>query len=179
MLRTGSYGAVLSNVGARVGALVSLGVATALVAWTGGPTAVGVYTLARVLPGLVGVVMSSGLPGAVPYFLAGVDRNRATPIDHRHLAEASLLVGTQELLEGLPRSVAATKPLEQPRTVGGLRNRLCRDRPDPRLGPGHDGSDREPVGLNGDAELPGPRVPGNDGVSPAPHAHHPAAPRPI
>lgn len=74
-LRGGSAGAVLSNVGARVGALVSLAVATALVAWTGGPVAVGIYTLARVLPGLAGVIMSSGLPGAVPYFLAGPERS--------------------------------------------------------------------------------------------------------
>lgn len=74
-LRGGSYTAILSNVGARVGALVSLAAATALVAWAGGPAAVGVYTLARVLPGLVGVVLSSGLPGAVPYFLAGPERD--------------------------------------------------------------------------------------------------------
>ena len=80
-LRGGSLGAVLSNVGARVGALVSLAVATALVAWTGGPAAVGIYTLARVLPGLVGVILSSGLPGAVPYFLAGPERNdRSLPL---------------------------------------------------------------------------------------------------
>jgi O-antigen/teichoic acid export membrane protein len=95
MLRTGSYGAVLSNVGARVGALVSLGVATALVAWTGGPTAVGVYTLARVLPGLVGVVMSSGLPGAVPYFLAGADRNdRRLPYTLLGMSLVGGLLGT-------------------------------------------------------------------------------------
>jgi O-antigen/teichoic acid export membrane protein len=74
-LRGGSSGAVLSNVGARVGALVSLAVATALVAWTGGPAAVGIYTLARVLPGLFGVILSSGLPGAIPYFLAGPERS--------------------------------------------------------------------------------------------------------
>jgi O-antigen/teichoic acid export membrane protein len=74
-LAGGSSGAVLSNVGARVGALVSLALATALVAWAGGPAAVGIYTLARVLPGLIGVIMSSGLPGAAPYFLAGPERD--------------------------------------------------------------------------------------------------------
>jgi len=50
-----------------------------LVARTGGPQAVGLLALLRVLPGLVGVMVSCGLPGAVPYFLstrpgaAGVD----------------------------------------------------------------------------------------------------------
>lgn len=65
---------VVTNVGARVGALVSLAVATVLVARTGGAGAVGVYTLLRVLPWLLGVLMAGGLPGAIPYFLAGSAR---------------------------------------------------------------------------------------------------------
>jgi len=86
---------VLSNVGARVGALISLAVATALVAWTGGPTAVGIYTLARVLPGLVGVVLSCGLPGAVPYFLAGAERNnRQLPLTLLAMSLAGGALGT-------------------------------------------------------------------------------------
>jgi O-antigen/teichoic acid export membrane protein len=62
---------VVANVVARLGALASLGVSTLLVARVGGPSAVGVYALLRVLPGLVGVLISAGLPGAVTYFLAG------------------------------------------------------------------------------------------------------------
>jgi O-antigen/teichoic acid export membrane protein len=62
---------VVANVVARLGALASLGVSTLLVARVGGPAAVGVYALLRVLPGLAGVVISAGLPGAVTYFLAG------------------------------------------------------------------------------------------------------------
>src|SRR5215213_679078 len=62
--------ALVSNVTARVGALISLALATLLVARVGGPTAVGVYALLRVLPGIVGLVFSSGLPGAAPFFLA-------------------------------------------------------------------------------------------------------------
>jgi O-antigen/teichoic acid export membrane protein len=62
---------VLNNVVARLGALVSLGISTLLVARVGGPSAVGVYALLRVLPGLAGVLISAGLPGAVTYFLAG------------------------------------------------------------------------------------------------------------
>jgi O-antigen/teichoic acid export membrane protein len=70
-----------ANIVARIGALVSLALATVLVAWTGGPTAVGIYALARVLPGLVGVVGAAGLPGAITYFLAGPDReDRRLPL---------------------------------------------------------------------------------------------------
>ena len=66
---------VAANVGARVAALVSLSLATLLVARIGGPTAVGIYALLRVLPSLVGVLASAGLPGAIAYFLAGTSRN--------------------------------------------------------------------------------------------------------
>ena len=36
---------------------------------------VGVYALLRVLPSLLGMVVSAGLPGAVAYFLAGSHRH--------------------------------------------------------------------------------------------------------
>jgi len=65
----------MANVGARVAALVSLAVATLVIARAGGPAAVGPDALLRVLPGLAGVVISSGLPGAVTYFLAGPHRD--------------------------------------------------------------------------------------------------------
>jgi O-antigen/teichoic acid export membrane protein len=67
-------GGLASNVVARLGALFSLALATLLVARLGGPAAVGVYALLRVLPSLAGVVLSAGLPGAVTYFLAGAGR---------------------------------------------------------------------------------------------------------
>lgn len=60
----------VSNVAARIGALVALAVATVMVARSGGPTLVGAFTLLRVLPGLAGVLAALGLPGAAPYFLA-------------------------------------------------------------------------------------------------------------
>jgi O-antigen/teichoic acid export membrane protein len=66
---------MLANVLARAGALVSLALATLCVARTGGPAAVGIYTLLRVLPGILGLLVSSGLPGAAPYFLAGPSRS--------------------------------------------------------------------------------------------------------
>jgi O-antigen/teichoic acid export membrane protein len=74
-LLIGRYGVLLANVGARVAALVSLSLATVVVARHGGPKAVGVYALLRVLPSLVGVVMSAGLPGSVAYFRAGPYRD--------------------------------------------------------------------------------------------------------
>ena len=67
----GASGIVAANIGARVAALVSLSLATLMIARIGGPTAIGIYALLRVLPSLVGVLASAGLPGAIAYFLAG------------------------------------------------------------------------------------------------------------
>ncbi|MDQ2755588.1 MAG: polysaccharide biosynthesis C-terminal domain-containing protein [Actinomycetota bacterium] len=66
--------AVLANVSARLVAVVALGVGTIVVARVGGAADVGVLALLRVLPGLVGVLAASGLPGAMGYFLAGPHR---------------------------------------------------------------------------------------------------------
>jgi O-antigen/teichoic acid export membrane protein len=75
-----TYRDLIWNVGARFSALVSLALATFILARAGGPTAVGIYALMRVLPSLVGVVSSAGLPGAVTYFFAGDHReNRRLP----------------------------------------------------------------------------------------------------
>jgi O-antigen/teichoic acid export membrane protein len=71
----GASGIVAANIGARVAALVSLSLATLMIARIGGPTAVGIYALLRVLPSLVGVLASAGLPGAIAYFLAGPARD--------------------------------------------------------------------------------------------------------
>jgi len=71
----------MGNVAARLAAVVSLALATLMVARYGGPAAVGIYVLLRVLPSLVGVVVSAGLPGAVTYFLAGPYReDRRLPL---------------------------------------------------------------------------------------------------
>jgi len=59
-----------ANVAARIAALLALTVATVLVAHAGGPKLLGELTLLRVLPGLIGVLVSCGLPSAAPYFLA-------------------------------------------------------------------------------------------------------------
>jgi O-antigen/teichoic acid export membrane protein len=67
------------NVVARVFALASLGTATIFVAHVSGAAGVGVFALLRVLPGLVGVLVSGGLPSAVGYFLARQNDRRLRP----------------------------------------------------------------------------------------------------
>jgi O-antigen/teichoic acid export membrane protein len=74
-LVSGSFSTLLANVGARIVALASVGVCTLLIARADGAAGVGIYALLRVLPGLAGVVISCGLPGAVAYFLAGPTRD--------------------------------------------------------------------------------------------------------
>ena len=69
------YGVLLGNVAARVASLISLFVATLLVARQGGPAVVGGYALLRVLPSLLAMVVSAGLPGAIAFFLAGKHRS--------------------------------------------------------------------------------------------------------
>jgi O-antigen/teichoic acid export membrane protein len=94
---------LLANVGARVVALVSLAVATLVIARAGGPAAVGAYALLRVLPGLAGVVFASGLPGAVTYFLAGPQRDdRRLPLTIVGIALAGGTVGTLLWAAGSP-----------------------------------------------------------------------------
>ncbi len=62
---------VIGNLGAQGGALACVSAASLLVARIGGPTVLGYYALLRVLPWLLGVVVSCGLPTATAYFLAG------------------------------------------------------------------------------------------------------------
>src|SRR5204862_832886 len=76
---------------------------TLLVARTGGAAGVGVYALLRVLPGLAGVLISCGLPGAVAYFLAGPardDRRLAATI--AGMAVAGGIAGTLVWLAVVP-----------------------------------------------------------------------------
>jgi O-antigen/teichoic acid export membrane protein len=97
------YGSLLGNIAARVGALVALSFATFLVARHGGPAIVGVYALLRVLPSLVGVVLSAGLPGAVAYFIAGPDRDdRRLPLTIVSIGALGGGVGAALWLAGAP-----------------------------------------------------------------------------
>jgi O-antigen/teichoic acid export membrane protein len=65
-----------------------------LLARKGGPAVVGIYALLRVLPGLVGVLLSAGLPGAAAYFLAGPTRgDRSLPLTLVLMAAAGGAIG--------------------------------------------------------------------------------------
>jgi O-antigen/teichoic acid export membrane protein len=80
-LRRRPYGLLASNVAARVAAMGALALGTLIVGRAGGPAAVGIFTLLRVIPSLLGVMVSCGLPGATTYFLAGPDReDRRLPL---------------------------------------------------------------------------------------------------
>jgi O-antigen/teichoic acid export membrane protein len=62
------------NVGARLGALGAVMLATLLIArHANGAAAVGIYTLMHVLPAVLGSLTSAGLAVAAAYFLAGPD----------------------------------------------------------------------------------------------------------
>jgi O-antigen/teichoic acid export membrane protein len=75
------YGVLIGNIAARLASLGSLFIATLLVARGGGPAVVGAYALLRVLPSLLGMVVSAGLPGAIAYFLAGTHKeDRRLPL---------------------------------------------------------------------------------------------------
>jgi O-antigen/teichoic acid export membrane protein len=65
---------VLLNLGARVVALVSVAIATLIVARTSGPVWVGALALLRILPPIAGFLAAGGLPLAAPYYLAGPHR---------------------------------------------------------------------------------------------------------
>jgi O-antigen/teichoic acid export membrane protein len=79
---TGDRRNLATNVVARVLALIALGLETIAIARVAGPSGVGVFALLRVLPGLLGVVVSGGLPTGVPFFFAQNERRglRATVI---------------------------------------------------------------------------------------------------
>ena len=117
-----------ANIAARIAALVSLSVATLLVARTTGPAGVGVYALLRVLPGLAGVVLSAGLPGATTYFLAGPEReNKRLPMTLVAMALAGGLLGTALWALGAPllQATLFPRPFAPPHPA-----RRCH-RPDP------------------------------------------------
>jgi O-antigen/teichoic acid export membrane protein len=112
-LASGSFTTLLGNVAARVVALASVAVCTLLVARAGGAAGVGIYALLRVLPGLAGVVISCGLPGAVAYFLAGPAR------DDRRLATT---IAAMTVASGVAGTLAwvALVPLVEGRLFAGL-----------------------------------------------------------
>ncbi len=94
LIRGGGARLVLTNLGARVGALFAVGVATLLVARTAGPVWVGALALLRVLPPLAGFLGTGGLPLAAPYFLGGTrGEQRSLPPTLLGLAAGGSVLG--------------------------------------------------------------------------------------
>lgn len=62
------------NLMARVGAMLALTAASILIAHTAGPSGLGTFTLLRLVPWLVGLLLSGGIYAAAPYFLTGSRR---------------------------------------------------------------------------------------------------------
>ena len=92
-------------------------------------------------------------PAAAIAFAARVRRHAALRVDDGDLPHVLLRVGRDELRERIGRRDAALQQLEPARAVAGINERLRGDRAYARLGPRDDGSDREPVRLDGHAEL--------------------------
>ena len=97
------YSVLMGNVVARVAALACVFLATLLLARNGGPDVVGVYALLHVLPALLGLLSSSGLPGSVAYFLAGPGReDRRLPLTLTAMALGGGVVGAAAWSAAVP-----------------------------------------------------------------------------
>ena len=90
-LLDGQHRPIAANLLVRLGAIGSLLVASLVVARIAGPAGVGTLVLLRVLPWLTGLVLSSGLYGAAPYFLSGPGRSE--PRYRSTLAAMALAAG--------------------------------------------------------------------------------------
>lgn len=88
-------GVLVGNMAARIAALACVFIATLILAHNGGPAVVGVYALLHVLPGLIGTILSSGLPVATPYFQSGSHRHdRQLPWTLTAIALGGGIIGT-------------------------------------------------------------------------------------
>jgi O-antigen/teichoic acid export membrane protein len=113
LTRGGAARLVLTNFGARLAALLAVGLATLVVARTAGPVWVGALALLRVLPALAGFLGTGGLPLAAPYFLA---RSHG---DEPNLRPTLLALSAGGSLLGAAGWVALT-PLISPRLLPEL-----------------------------------------------------------
>ena len=85
-------------------------------------------------------------------------------IDDRHLSRVAGGVVRDERRQRLLGVDARGHEVEQLRAVARIRVGLGGDGADARTGPGDDRADREPVGLDRDAELAGVWIAGDDRV---------------
>ena len=114
--------------------------------------------------GLAGDARADDVAGVGHAGRAGVGRDMTRRVDDRHLARVASGVVRDERRQRLLGMHARGQQVEKLRAVTGVDVGLGGDRADARAGPGHDRADREPVRLDGDAELAGVGVARDDRV---------------
>ena len=90
-------------------------------------------------------------------------RRRTPSIDECDLTNIFRIVRGKELLQGGGRRLSSFHEREPPGTVCGLDERLRSHCPDSGLRPRNAATDRKPMRLNANAELPGSGISGHDG----------------
>ena len=96
--------------------------------------------------------------------VAGVRRDAARRIDHRHLSAIGLRIGRRQGRQRVRGILASSHQVESERAVRPLGKRLSRDDADTGFAPRHHRADREPVRLHGNAHLAAFRIARDDGV---------------
>ena len=83
-------------------------------------------------------------------------------VDHADLSHFARSVAVEQRAQRFGRALAGAQKIESELSVGRIDEALRRHRADPGFRPRHDLPDGEPVRLNGDADLSGRRVAGDD-----------------
>ena len=110
------------------------------------------------------VALPDVLAGGLDVLLPGVGGDAPLRVDHGHLPDLPLRVGGEQAGQRVGRALPGAHHLEPQRAVARIDEGLGGDGAHAGLGPGDGGAHREPVGLDGHADLPGGRVAGDDGV---------------
>ena len=84
---------------------------------------------------------------------AGVHRDLASRVHHRHLSQRRAGIGGEQAIERVLGAHARAQQIERARTVARLGEGLGRDGAHARLGPWHDRSDVEAPRLHRNAEV--------------------------
>jgi hypothetical protein len=103
------------------------------------------------------------MAGVLDIELAAEGIDAALRVDHGHLPHLALGVGGEQALERLGRGHASAHQFEALVAVRRVHERLCRHRAHTGFRPRDNRADREPVGLDGDAHLPGRGIARDDG----------------
>ena len=119
---------------------------------------------------LAGHAVGGNIPRERDAALTGMRGDSPLGIDHRYLACGSNRILGEKAPQGLGRGQPRRHQLQATRAIGDLGVGLSGHGTDPDPRPRDDRADREPVRLDGDAELAGPRIAGDDRVGALPGA---------